>query len=268
MIDISVVIPTFRRQTQLIQAIDSVLAQNVSLEIIVVDDSPEGSARETVERYNDPRVSYVKREPPSRGKPALVRNSGGQLAQGRFVHFLDDDDRVAAGYYQTAIHTFNTHPHIGVVFGRIEPFTDDAAANIDHEMLFFTDAARRANLASRSGSRHWLVANLLFKHTVLVNSACMIRREHITTLGGYDDTLGLNEDVDFYCRAVRRFGFRFINSVVLHYRINADSLMHGRSDDSKLIDAYQKMYARYRATHGAVELLALKLFARTVLKVL
>jgi hypothetical protein len=44
--------------------------------------------------------------------------------------------------------------------------------------------------------------------------------------------------------------------------------MHGRTGNEKLLESYQRMYARYRATHGAAELLALKLFARTVMRVL
>ena len=44
-LDVSVVIPTFRRPALLREAIASVRAQSgVAVELIVVDDSPEGSA--------------------------------------------------------------------------------------------------------------------------------------------------------------------------------------------------------------------------------
>jgi glycosyltransferase involved in cell wall biosynthesis len=267
--DISVIIPTFRRPALLVETIQSVLdQQQVRIEIIVVDDSPEGSARPVVDGFGDSRLTYLKREPPSRGKPALVRNAGWPLARGRFVHFLDDDDRVATGYYRAAIETFDAHPERGVVFGRIEPFGDDASGAMWRERAFFAAAARRAKLASRVNSKFWMVANLLFKETLLVNSACIIRRECISSLDGYDASLMLNEDVDFYCRAIRRFGFAFLDRVVLHYRIIPDSLMHGRANDEPLVDSYRRMYARYRETHGSAELLAMKLFARTVLRAL
>lgn len=84
MIDISVIIPTFRRPALLREAIASALAQEgVSVEIVVVDDSPERSAREGVEGLNDPRVTYIQNDPPSGGKPALVRNAGWPLARQR-----------------------------------------------------------------------------------------------------------------------------------------------------------------------------------------
>ena len=42
-----------------------------------------------------------------------------------------------------------------------------------------------------------------------VHSACMIQREHVQTLGGYDAHILLNEDVDFFCRAIRAFGCEY-----------------------------------------------------------
>jgi GT2 family glycosyltransferase len=268
MTDISVVIPTFRRPALLSEAITSALADDtVSVEVTVIDDSPEGSARATVERIGDPRVTYMKNEPPSGGNPARVRNRGWPAAKGTFVHFLDDDDRVASGFYRSALDAGRAHPDRGVVFGRIEPFGDDPKA-LEREHVFFEDAARRARLAARMPTRHWVVANLLFMNTVLVNSSCLIRRECIEPLGGYNPDIPMNEDIDFYGRAIRKFGWIFLDEVVLHYRVLSDSLMHGRSDDSKLLDAYGRMYSRYKETYGAAELFALKLFARTILRVL
>jgi glycosyltransferase involved in cell wall biosynthesis len=267
--DVSVVIPTFRRQELLIEAINSALRQaDVCVEIIVVDDSPEGSAREAVASLHDPRIRYVQSAVPSGGRPALVRNHGAKMATGRFIHFLDDDDRVADGYYRDAVAAFDTHPESGVVFGQIQPFSEPDSAALSLEREFFGSAARRTRRWSRWGARWPVVANLLFMPTLLVNSACIIRREHVQRLGGYDVHITLNEDVDFFCRAIRIFGCHFLDQVVVHYRILPNSLMHGRTGNQKLIDSYQRMYARYRETHGGAELLAMKIFARTVMRVL
>ena len=268
MIDVSVVIPTFRRCELLLEAINSVLRQpDVSVEIIVVDDSPEVSARDAVASLREPRVRFFQSETPSGGKPALVRNYGATKANGRFVHFLDDDDLVADSYYKAAIAAFKMHPDCGVVFGQIQPFSDPPVS-LEHERAFFDSAARRARFWSSLGSRWPMTVSLLFMPTLLVNSACLIRREHVQALGGYDVNILLNEDVDFFCRAIRAFGCRFLDQVVIHYRILPSSLMHGRTGNEKLIESYQRMYARYREAHGAAELLAMKIFARTVMRVL
>ena len=98
--DISVIIATFRRPKELSEALASVLSQTgVSLEVVVVDDSPEGSAQEVVGNAQDPRVRYLRNPEPTGGFPSVVRNLGWPLAHGAFVHFLDDDDLVPEGHY-------------------------------------------------------------------------------------------------------------------------------------------------------------------------
>jgi len=58
-VDFSVIIPTFRRPNELLEAISSALhQQGVSVEVIVIDDAPEASAEQVVEHVGDPRVVY------------------------------------------------------------------------------------------------------------------------------------------------------------------------------------------------------------------
>ncbi len=67
-IDFSVVIPTFRRPETLIEAISSVLRQrDASVEIVVIDDCPEGSAEGAVTRLADARITYLKNPAPTGG---------------------------------------------------------------------------------------------------------------------------------------------------------------------------------------------------------
>jgi glycosyltransferase involved in cell wall biosynthesis len=73
--EISVVIPTFGRPRLLGDAIESVLAQHVQVEIIVVDDSPEGSAGPVAKGFGS-KVQYLANPNPTRGWPSRVRNLG------------------------------------------------------------------------------------------------------------------------------------------------------------------------------------------------
>ncbi|RKH67113.1 glycosyltransferase family 2 protein [Corallococcus llansteffanensis] len=264
--DVSVVVPTFRRPALVVEAVKSALSQDgVRVEVQVLDDSPEGSAREPVLALGDARVRYVQRDVPTGGNPATVRNEGWPRATGRYLHFLDDDDRVAPGAYQALAHALDAHPERGVAFGRVEPFGDDAQV-LARQTAYFEDAARRARVAQRLGSRRWLVANMMFRPTVLVNSACLIRRELLPVLDGYDPRLPLVEDVDFYLRAIRRAGAVFLDRVVLEYRTGAPSLMHNERDAKKAVSAYRLIHERYRREWGALEFTALRLATRTVLR--
>jgi GT2 family glycosyltransferase len=271
LVDISVVIPTFRRPEQLGEAIASVLGQaGVLVEIIIIDDSPEASAQEIVECVGDARVRYLKNPVPTGGVPSVVRNLGWPLAQGDFIHFLDDDDIVPEGHYAAVKKIFYEHPEVGVVFGRIEPFGNAPEAQLRHERQFFDDAARRALLCSRFGPKWAFTACMMFRRTLLISSAGILRRECVQHIGGFDPQIRIGEDVDFYARAFRQSGAYFVDRVSLKFRVSNPSLMHSLTPDEteaqQLRGARQRTHAGYRAERGALEFYLLKAFAHSVLR--
>jgi GT2 family glycosyltransferase len=261
-INVSVITPTFRREKQVVEAVQSALGQQgVSIEVIVLDDSPEASARAAIAQLSDPRVRYIHREVPSGGKPALVRNEGAKLARGRYLHSLDDDDKLADGALKALVDALDARPEVGVALGWVLPFGDDRAW-LENKQAYFEDAAK---IGAEIRSSIALVAQILFRGTLMVNSACMIRREHFATLGGYDPSIPVYEDVDFYMRAIRRFGHVYVNRPILHYRTGAPSLMTDlKGDNTKVLESYEIMYRKYEEEHGALEFNGLKFFARAL----
>jgi GT2 family glycosyltransferase len=263
--EISVVIPTFRRPRELTAAIESVLAQGVPVEVVVVDDSPEQSARETVAHLGAPQVTYLTMPVPTGGRPAAVRNHGWPKTSAPVLHFLDDDDLVPEGHYREGLATLAARTDVGAVFGRVVPFGHEAS--LEHENRFFADAARRARRAMRFGPRLGFAAELLFNLPLLVGSASLVRRPVVEAIGGFDTGAELKycEDVDYHCRAFRHGGATWVDRITLHYRITPTSLMHANGVGEAVNASYRHMRTRYEATHGRADLLALKLFARTVL---
>jgi glycosyltransferase involved in cell wall biosynthesis len=263
-VDVSVVIPTFHRERQLLEAIHSVLVQRrVSFEVIVIDDSVEGSALQAVQSVPDSRVRYVQRAEPSRGRPALVRNDGAQLARGRYLHFLDDDDVLEQDALWALSSTLDATPNAGMAFGVTVPFGDDEGV-LRSQQRHFRQAAR---IARKLRGRLQLVANLVFKDTLLVNSVCMARRECFLACGGYDTIMPVCEDVDLWARISRAYGFVFVDRPIMHYRTGAPSLMHNLSEsDARLHDSYRRGQGNYRARHGVIEFYLLKIWARTTLR--
>jgi glycosyltransferase involved in cell wall biosynthesis len=271
-IDFSVIIPTFRRPRELIEAISSVLRQQEStVEIFVIDDSPEGSAEEATRGLRDSRIVYVKNPNPTGGVPSVVRNIGWPMARGAFIHFLDDDDMVAEGYYAAIKAAFAADPSIGLVFGRIEPFGSGPAAQLSHERQYFVDAARKSVLSDRFGRRFAFTGRMLFDKALLVCSASVTRRECVARLGGFDPSIRLMEDADFHVRAMRECGALFLDRTAIHYRVGSPSLMHSPHTTEKQKQGerqgHRQMQAKYRRERGTLEFYALALFTRTVLKV-
>jgi GT2 family glycosyltransferase len=269
--DISVVIPTFRRPEGLKEALGSALRQaDVSVEAIVVDDSPEGSGAAVVAALGDPRIRYLQNPVPTGGYPSIVRNLGWPLARAPLVHLLDDDDRVAEGHYAAVLRAFADHPGVGLVYGRIEPFGSGPAAQLDAERRYFAAAARRSAFCARFGSRWAYVGRMLFDDALLICSASVVRREHVVNLDGFDPKIRLMEDADFHLRVMRVAGARFLDRPAVHYRIGAPSLMHSpdapESQWDEVRQGRRSMQAKYRREHGLIEFYVLAALTRAALR--
>ena len=69
-IEFSVVIPTFRRPSELIEAISSALRQrDASVEVFVIDDSPEGSAEKAVKDLEELKGNLFEKSKSDRRNP-------------------------------------------------------------------------------------------------------------------------------------------------------------------------------------------------------
>jgi glycosyltransferase involved in cell wall biosynthesis len=253
-VDVSVIVTTFHRERLVVEAIRSALAQHgVSLEVIVVDDSAEGSARDAVASIDDPRVTYVKRDVPSGGRPAMGRNEGLRLARGRYVSFLDDDDHLFDGALAALMAPLELHPEVGVTFGMVVPFGDEPGA-VERERVYFE---RGAAVVRRARGRTRLNAALLFKNSPLVTSACLMRRADVLALGGFDPSIAMCEDLKLFGRAVRSLGGLFVEYPVLHHRTGLSSISTNIKQDETLA-AYRSIFDEYRKRFGSLEFYALK----------
>ncbi len=90
--DVSVIIPCFNCEKTIERAVLSAINQDVTIEIILVDDFSDDSTRDVISRlankFNSIRVVFNKRNM----GPGFSRNRGIDIAQGRYIAFLDSDD--------------------------------------------------------------------------------------------------------------------------------------------------------------------------------
>ncbi len=112
---VSVRIAAYQRTRQLVElAIPSVLAQTYErLQVVVVNDGPNPRTREAIGGLGDPRIRYEElparghypAHPPSRwrvaGTPA--GNRGIELASGRWIATLDEDDEFHPKHVETLL---------------------------------------------------------------------------------------------------------------------------------------------------------------------
>ena len=104
---VSIIIPIYKTEKYLHQCIDSVLNQDYSnLEIILVDDGSPDNCGLICDEYaeKDTRIKVLHKQ--NEGISA-ARNSGLDIAKGKFISFIDSDDYVSENYISIMLNEFN-----------------------------------------------------------------------------------------------------------------------------------------------------------------
>lgn len=122
--DVSIVIPTYRREALVAKTVESCVNQtntlNLTFQIVVVDNSADRSARLVIEglaeRHETPIV-YVS-EP--RQNISLARNAGIAASDARMVALIDDDEEAPPDWLDHLVGALRTC-HADAVFGPVRP---------------------------------------------------------------------------------------------------------------------------------------------------
>lgn len=215
---VTVVVPTHDRPELLVRALRSVLAQTAApASVIVVDDT--GTARAVVDGF-DGRVRYERARP---GTAGASRNLGAALAGTPLLAFLDDGD--------------TWHP---TFLARCAGALAGAST---------ADFAAAWTWRCRGGHRRpggslpadVAAAGCLHRNPGLTGSNFVMRAEAFRRLGGFDETLPVNDDLDLFVRALDA-GIRYAvvpDRLVVQYR-------HGGGHQSSLGAVRASGLAGYR----------------------
>ncbi|HFF5272228.1 TPA: glycosyltransferase family 2 protein, partial [Acinetobacter baumannii] len=90
---VSIITPSYNSAKYIGKTIDSVISQTYKKwELIIIDDCSTDSSVEIIKDYEnkDNRIKLIQLKENSGA--AVARNTGIQLARGRFIAFLDSDD--------------------------------------------------------------------------------------------------------------------------------------------------------------------------------
>lgn len=205
---VSVVIPTYNHAQYVLAALESVFAQTLPAdEVIVVNDgSPDDTAERLRPLRDAGRIRYM--EQPNAGQGA-ARNRGLAQARGSYIAFLDDDDRWPADKLQWQVDALEKAPAAVMVYGPHQLLSPDGAEVTDDVNQSPHDPMGDAFTAFRR--RNW----------ILSVGQTLIRAEALRAVGGFDPTIWGSDDWDLYVRLARQGQFLFEPKVALHYRRHA-----------------------------------------------
>ena len=116
---ISFILPIYNVELYLAEAIESILKQEISKEIILVDDgSTDSSLVISLDYANKYPFIYVIHSQ-NKGVSA-ARNAGLKLARGEYVMFLDPDDFLHPGIQLNSFYQFAVENNINVIKGQYQ----------------------------------------------------------------------------------------------------------------------------------------------------
>ena len=123
MIRISLVIPTHNRAAQLVAALESVVRQDLPCaewECVVVSNNSTDDTEACFAAFAAAHPACSLRLVREKGPGvSYARNRGLREAQAPLVAFIDDDERVNAGFLRAYLEFFEAHPEAVVAGGRI-----------------------------------------------------------------------------------------------------------------------------------------------------
>ncbi|MDB4926651.1 glycosyltransferase [Mucilaginibacter sp.] len=197
-IQLSVVIPTYRRPKLLLNCLSALGAQRFdpeAFEIIVVSDGPDKPTENVVTRWNVknlPRIRYF--HIPEKKGPAAARNYGWLNAKGGLVAFTDDDCIPDENWLQAFYNQYHAEDCLAFSGKTVVPVPEKPT---DYELN---------------------IANLQTADFITANCCCTKKALAIT--GGFDEqfTMAWREDSDLEFKLIKAgiFIIKVGNAIVTH----------------------------------------------------
>lgn len=122
MLSISVIIPTYKRNTSLLRTLASLQEQKLAiLEIIVVDNASDSQLHDIVEKFNHSAfhlITYI-----SEHKVGLhfARHAGAKESKAEVLIFTDDDATFSPDWVKAYIDAFDKYPDMIAAGGPVTP---------------------------------------------------------------------------------------------------------------------------------------------------
>ena len=218
-VTVSIVVPTYNRPAFLAEALRSLAGQTYrAFEAIVVNDA--GADVQPVIREFAAAMAVVYREHPANRGLAAARNTALAAAQGRYIAYLDDDDRYYPDHLQTLVGFLQQNP------GRVA-YTDAVRACERQTGSSRTLVRREPAPAFDFDRDRLLLGNYIPVLCVMHEKSCL------DAVGGFDESLSSHEDWDLWIRMAQRFPFAHIPEVTaeISWREDGTTMTSGHRAD-------------------------------------
>ncbi|MCF2141367.1 MAG: glycosyltransferase family 2 protein [Candidatus Lokiarchaeota archaeon] len=227
---ISVIITTFNRASVVGKAIKSVLLQTYqNIELLIIDDGSDDNTNEVIKEWmkKSNKIQFF-RLSTNLGANA-ARNKGIQLANGKYIAFLDSDDEWLPRKLEKQIELFKKKKSqkLGMVYCGL--------------MKKYPNGIISFKIEKKSGN---VFQKLLVSNFIGGASIPLIKKNVFEVCGGFDESRifqrGGSQDYDMWLRIASKFSIGVVPEILVYYNISKNSI----SLNSELSNPFNRVRAR------------------------
>ncbi|GHU52162.1 hypothetical protein FACS1894132_01190 [Clostridia bacterium] len=229
---VSVIIPIYKVENYLKEAIDSVVSQTIGFEkkvqLILVNDGSTDDCGDICKKYTlqyPQNVLYFEQE--NKGVSS-ARNLGLKHAKGELVAFLDGDDYLDYNYLKTAVEFLHKNEEAGFVAFPLNLF-GNVRQNQNHPLNWKFSATRVVDTAIEP------------EYIQLHCASTVIRRSAIGSLQ-FNTDFKYGEDIDFMHRIIANCGkYGVAKESRLNYRKREDGAVANSNNNVDWYNKFEKL---------------------------
>lgn len=217
--------PAFNCEVYVAQAIESVLIQSYSnFELIIINDGSTDNTLSIINSFaaRDPRILIINQK--NSGKPAIPRNVGINIAQGKYICFLDADDFYHPDKIRSSVVLLDRYPEIAAAFNDMK-FISKEGAEYEGSFLGNRDFNRLAsecltlidgNVFFCSESLYRFMSthfDVIHTNTIMIRNS-ILKQEKLV----FPTDIAIGEDTEMWFRLTKGRKLVFIDEILSYYR--------------------------------------------------
>lgn len=212
--EVSIILPSYNYERYIYKAIDSVLDQSfTNWELIIIDDGSKDSSIDVIKKYKDKRIHLYAQ---SNQGVSKTLNKGIKLSKGKYICFLDADDKYHPDKLSSQVDTMNAG--FDIVTTKVEAIDEnDEKSAIEH----FNTSWNLYNIEEISGKNK--IFNFLIKN-YFCKSSLMIKKDLFDKYGYFNIKLITAYDLELWLKMVQSSRITRVEKVLTYYR------WHGRNE--------------------------------------
>lgn len=220
---VTVIVPVYNAESTLVRCLDSLVEQTYeSKEILLVNDGSKDGSQKICEQYSQ-LWGYITLINQENAGPATARNTGIDLAKGKYIYFVDADDYVEKDILECMVSAAEAHDAEMVICGY---YQESNGKKLEHKFKY--DSGLYEGPDSRSIAIE-LINDVSETRIPPYSWVRMVRRDVFENPRiRYPDGIIRSEDYYFYVQVhfrIKRL-YLLVDEPLYHYMEVSNSVTH------------------------------------------